>query len=193
MKKELEAMYDNPLVAEVRSDESIRGTKGAPIVLVEYSDFECPFCGRGYNTVMELLKKYDGKIQFMYKHLPLSFHQQAKISAQYYEAVRLQNPEMAWKFHDELYKDQGKLRNGEAYLKSIVKGLKGIDFKKVEKDINSKAVLDRIEADEKEAAKFGFQGTPGFLLNGVAVRGAYPVEYFDGIVEELKNRGKIKL
>src|SRR5690606_6690554 len=73
-RKKLEASFENPLVPEIRSDELIRGTKGAPIVVVEYSDFECPFCKRGYNTVVELLEKYKGKVQFVYKHLPLSFH-----------------------------------------------------------------------------------------------------------------------
>lgn len=60
-KKKLEESFDKPLVAEIRSDESIRGPKDAPLTLVEYSDFECPFCSRGYQTVMDLMKKYPGK------------------------------------------------------------------------------------------------------------------------------------
>ncbi|MBP9673901.1 MAG: thioredoxin domain-containing protein [Bacteriovoracaceae bacterium] len=191
-KKELEAKYDAPLQPLIRSDESIRGTKGAPLTLVEYSDFECPFCTRGYETVVKLLKKYEGKIQFVYKHLPLSFHPSAMISAQYYEAIRLQDAVKAQKFHDEIFQNQSKLRGGEAYLKTIAKKL-SVNMTKLATDLKSEAVKKRIEEDLKEAEKFGFQGTPGFLLNGIPVKGAYPAEHFDTIVEELKKRGKVVL
>ena len=191
-KKALQESFENPLQAEIRSDETIRGTKGAPLVLVEYSDFECPFCSRGFSTVMELMKKYEGKIQFIYKHLPLSFHQNAMISSQYYEAIRLQSDKKAAEFHDEIYKNQRKLQNGEKFLKSIAQKV-GADMSKLAKDINSEKVKNRIEADLEEAAKFGFQGTPGFLLNGVPVKGAYPISHFENIIEELKKRGKVKL
>lgn len=191
-KKALEESFNNPLVAEIRADESFRGNKDAQITLVEYSDFECPFCSRGFNTVQELLKKYEGKIRFVYKHLPLSFHPQAMPASQYYEAIRLQNPEKAWEFHDIIYKDQRKLQNGEAFLKATAKSLK-VDMDKLAKDIKSEAVQKRIDDDMAEAAKYGFQGTPGFLLNGIPVKGAYPTSHFDGLIEELKKRGKIKL
>ena len=64
---------------------------------------------------------------------------------------------------------------------------------KLAKDIKSDEVMNRIKQDQAEAAKFGFQGTPGFLLNGVPVKGAYPVSHFEGIVQELKKRGKVNL
>ncbi len=64
---------------------------------------------------------------------------------------------------------------------------------RLKKDLNSDAVTKRIEEDQKEAANFGMQGTPGFLLNGVPVRGAYPTEYFVQLVDELQKRGKLKL
>lgn len=191
-KKALEDSFNNPLVAELRADESFRGNKDAQITLVEYSDFECPFCSRGFNTVQELLKKYEGKIRFVYKHLPLSFHPQAMPASQYYEAIRLQDPAKAWKFHDEVYNNQRKLQNGEAFLKATAKSV-GADMNKLAKDIKSEAVQKRIDADMAEAAKFGFQGTPGFLLNGIPVKGAYPTSHFDGLIEELKKRGKISL
>ncbi len=191
-KKVLEESFNKPLTAEIRSDENIRGNKDAPITLIEYSDFECPFCSRGYNTVMELMQKYEGKIRFMYKHLPLSFHPQAMPAAQYYEAIRLQSPEKAWQFHDRVYKDQRKLQNGEAFLKGLAKELK-VDMNKLAKDIKSDEVQKRIDSDMAEAAKYGFQGTPGFLLNGIPVKGAYPTSHFDGLIEELKKRGKINI
>ncbi len=191
-KKKLEESFDKPLVAVIRSDESIRGPKDAPLTLVEYSDFECPFCSRGYQTVMELMAKYPGKIRCVYKHLPLSFHEQAMISAQYYEAIRLQDEKKAFNFHDEIFKNQAKLKNGAAFLDATAKKV-GADLAKVKKDINSQGVKDRIDADVKEAGSFGMQGTPGFLLNGVPVRGAYPADYFSGLIDELQKRGKVKL
>lgn len=191
-KKALEDSFNNPLQAEIRADESFRGNKDAPITLIEYSDFECPFCSRGFTTVMELMKKYDGKIRFAYKHLPLSFHPQAMPASQYYEAIRLQSPEKAWKFHDAIYTNQRALQNGEKFLEAEAKKL-GVDMAKLKKDVKSEAVQKRIDADMAEAAKFGFQGTPGFLLNGIPVKGAYPTSHFDGLIEELKKRGKITL
>jgi protein-disulfide isomerase len=191
-KKKLEESFDKPLVAEIRSDEIIRGVKGAPITLVEYSDFQCPFCSRGFETVQGILKKYEGKVQFVYKHLPLSFHDQAMISAQYYEAIRLQDPKKAVLFHDEIFKNQRKLSNGKAFLEATAKQV-GADLGKLKKDLDSDAVKNRIQADMKEAEKFGMQGTPGFIINGVPVRGAYPVEYFVGVIDELQKRGKLKL
>lgn len=191
-KKKLEDSFSNPLVANIRADESFRGSKDAPITLVEYSDFECPFCSRGYATVNELMKKYEGKVRFVYKHLPLSFHEHAMIAAQYYEAVRLQDEKKAFEFHDEIFRNQGKLKNGVAFLDATAKKV-GADLAKVKKDITSESIKKRIEEDMEEAAKFGIEGTPGFLLNGVPVRGAYPTEYFVGLIEELQKRGKIKL
>lgn len=191
-KKELEKLYDAPLSPKIRDDESIRGTKGAPIVLVEYSDFQCPFCVRGFETVTALLDEYKGKVQFIYKHLPLSFHQQAKLAAQYYEAVRLQNADKAFKFHDELFKQQTKIQKGEAFFKEVAKSV-GADMGKLAKDVNSEAVIGRVDEDMAEAAEFGMQGTPGFLINGIPVKGAYPKAHFDGIIAELQKRGKLKL
>lgn len=191
-KKALEASFENPLKPEIRSDESFRGNKDAQITLVEYSDFECPFCSRGYGTVRELLEKYKGNIRFVYKHLPLSFHPQAMPASQYYEAIRMQDEEKAWKFHDKIYENQRKLQNGESFLKSLAKEL-GVDMKRLAKDIKSEKVQERIDADMAEAAKFGFQGTPGFLLNGIPVKGAYPTSHFEGLIKELEKRGKVKL
>lgn len=190
-KKKLEESFDKPLEAKIHTD-AIRGPADAPITLVEYSDFECPFCTRGFKTVQELMEKYDGKIRFIYKHLPLSFHQQAMIASKYYEAIRLQSKEKAFKFHDAIFENQQGLRNGEKFLKDLAKKV-GADMNKIAKDLESEAVKKRIEEDMAEAASFDMQGTPGFLLNGVPVRGAYPAGEFVKIVEKLVEKGKLKL
>lgn len=191
-KKKLEASFNSPMVPAIRPGEVIRGTKGAPITLIEYSDFECPFCSRGYETVTKLLEKYKGKIQFVYKHLPLSFHQNAMPAAQYFEAIRLQSTKKAGLFHDGIFEDFSKIKSGEKFFKSIAKKL-GVNMSRLEADLESDAVKNRIKEDLAEAKKFGFQGTPGFLINGIPVKGAYPPAHFDGIIEELKKRGKLTL
>ena len=191
-KKKLEDSFNNPMKPQIRKDEYIRGTKGAPLTLIEYSDFECPYCSKGYQTVLALLKKYEGKIQFVYKHLPLSFHPNAMPASKYYEAIRLQDENKAGKFHDELFENFEKIRTGEKFFRYVAKKL-GVNMKKLEADLDSDIVKKRIDEDLAEAKKFGFQGTPGFLINGVPVKGAYPADYFDGVIEELKKRGKVNL
>jgi predicted DsbA family dithiol-disulfide isomerase len=86
-----------------------------------------------------------------------------------------------------MFENQDKLgdaKTAEDFFRQTVKDL-GLDVKKAEKDVNSQAVQDKIDADSKEGQEFGFNGTPGFLVNGVAVRGAYPPEYFDKIIKRL--------
>ena len=159
---------------------------------MEYSDFECPFCKRGFETVLSLLEKYKGKVQFIYKHLPLSFHQTAMIASQYYEAIRLQSEDKAIKFHDAIYDQQTGLRQGEKFLKSLAKKAK-VNMKRLAQDLKNPKVPKRIDEDLAEAKKFDFQGTPGFLLNGVPIKGAYPTKHFEMIVKKLQEKGKLVL
>lgn len=191
-KKKFEESFNNPMVPEITKDDVVRGTRGAPLVLVEYSDFECPFCKRGYETVNALLEKYKGKIQFVYKHLPLSFHPNAMPAAKYYEALRLQSHDKAGKFHDELFDNFEKIKLGEKFFKATAIKV-GADMNKLQKDLNSPEVKAAIDEDLAEAKKFGFQGTPGFLINGIPVKGAYPPSHFDTIIEQLKKKGKVKI
>lgn len=191
-REELTKSFENPLKPNIDKSDAIRGPRNAPLVLVEYSDFQCPFCSRGNQVVNQLISKYGDQIQLVYKHLPLSFHDKAMIAAQYFEAIKIQNEEKAFKFHDEIFKAQNKLSNGEKFLKEIAKNL-GIDMKKLESDLHSDKVLEQIKEHEAEAAKFGMQGTPGFILNGIPVRGAYPIEHFENIISELKKRGLVTL
>lgn len=194
--RKMEEAMESPFVPVVREDEIIRGTKDAPLVLVEYSDFECPFCKRGFETVKSLMDKYPGKIQFIYKHLPLSFHPQAMVASRYYEAIRLQDHQKAIKFHDLIFDNQKQLANGESFLKKMAKQA-GADLKNLEKNLTNKELLakidQRIQDDIQEAGKFGLKGTPGFLINGVPVRGAYPPQHFEQIINKLKEKGKVKL
>ena len=181
-RKELEDRIKNPLVPAISEKTRVRGNRNAKHTLVEYSDFQCPYCARGYQIVEALRKKHGDNLRVVFKNKPLPFHQQAMPAAQCFEAATLQSPEKAWAFHDKLFENQDKL--GEPFYKETAKAL-GLDVEKLEKDAQSQAVKDAIEADVKEASGFGFEGTPGFLLDGVPIRGAYPQEHFEDIIQKL--------
>ncbi|MBI4050989.1 MAG: thioredoxin domain-containing protein [Elusimicrobia bacterium] len=186
-KKEVDEAIKNPKKPKITGSTRIRGDKNAKYTLVEYSDFQCPYCSRGFQVVEELRKKYGKEIRFIYKHLPLDMHPQAMPAAQYLEAAGKQSPEKAWQFHDILFSNQGKL--GEPFFKETAQQL-GLNVEKLEKDAKSPEVKAMIETDIQEANSFGFTGTPGFLLNGVPLRGAYPVEHFDSIIQKIEQKKK---
>lgn len=193
--EKIESAFKNPLKANIRDDEAIRGTKNAPLVIVEYSDFECPYCAKGNKeTIQPLLKKYEGKIQLIYKHLPLSFHRNAKLAAQYYEAIRMQSNQLAFEFHDQIFENARKIKQGEKFLKAIAK-TSGVNMSKLTQTLKNKIniINARIKDDMDEAAKFDINGTPGFLVNGVPVKGAYPLSHFENIIQKLQQKGMLKL
>ena len=181
--KEQEQAFKNPMKAEIGANARVRGNADAPITIVEYSDFQCPYCKQGYANLEILRKKYGEKLRVVFKDFPLSFHPLAMPAAQWFEALALQSPEKAWAFHDSLFENQDKL--GEDYYVKLTKDL-GLDPVKAKKDAQSDAVKNKIEADTKEGKRFGMEGTPGYLVNGVPLRGAYPVEAFDQIIAKLQ-------
>lgn len=189
-KKSREAEFANPLKPEIDETRVIFGKKDAPVTIVEYSDFQCPYCGRGYQTVKQVLKEYDGKVRVIFKHLPLDFHPMALPAAKYFEAIAKQSHEKAEKFHDMVFENQGMLKDkGEAYFDEVAKKI-GADVKKAKADAKSEEIAKRIEADTEEAKKFNISGTPGFIINGVSLRGAYPFPAFKEIIDQHLNSKK---
>lgn len=186
MKAEQERMeeeFKNPKLAVVSEKRVVFGKKDAPVTIIEYSDFQCPYCSKGYETIKKVLKEYDGKVKVVYKHLPLDFHPLAEPAARYFEAIALQSHTKAEKFHDAVFEDQKGLGEGrEAFLERKAKSV-GADMAKLKKDLESSAVMETIKADMEEARKFDFSGTPGFLVGGVSLKGAYPFEEFKKIID----------
>ncbi|UXR64711.1 thioredoxin domain-containing protein [Bdellovibrio bacteriovorus] len=175
--------FKNPLQPAIEEGRVVFGPKDAKITIIEYSDFECPYCAKGHATVDEVMKAYPKDVRVIYKHLPLDFHPMAMPAAEYFEAIALQDHAKAEKFYNLVFENQGDLRTKkEGALKDFAKKV-GADLKKVEKDLKSEAVQKRIEADMEEARKFNFSGTPGFLINGVSLRGAYPFADFKEIID----------
>lgn len=179
-----EKEFANPLQPSVSDEKASKGPKDAPILLVEYSDFQCPFCQRGFKTVEKVLEEYKDKVRFVFKNLPLDFHPLAMPAAKRFEAIAMQSHEKAFKFHDEVFTNQDKLgTDGEKFLDAAAKKA-GADMAKMKKDMEGELVKKRIADDMEEAKKFGMSGTPGFIVGGVSVRGAYPFEEFKKIIDK---------
>jgi protein-disulfide isomerase len=175
--------FKNPLKPEIEDNRAIWGPKDAKITIVEYSDFQCPYCARGYQTLQEVKKAYPNQIRFVFKHLPLEMHPKAMPAAKYFEAIARQSAEKAYKFHDMVFSNQGELNaRGEDFLKDTAKKA-GADMAKLKKDLADPTLMDRINKDTAEAQKYGFTGTPGFIVNGVSLRGAYPFSEFKSIID----------
>jgi len=181
----MEEEFKNPKKPVIDDKHAIFGNKNAPVTIVVYSDFECPYCSRGYQTIKQVEKEYGDKVRVVYKELPLDIHPMAMPAAKYLEAVLMQDPKKAEKFHDLVYENQKDLREGrEKFLKDAVKKVGG-NVAKAEKDANSDSVAANIKADMEEAQKFEFSGTPGYLVNGVSIRGAYPFPEFKKIIDRV--------
>lgn len=178
----LEEDLKNPRKVAVDEKRAIRGPKSAPILLVTYSDFQCPYCRQGYQIAEDLRKKHGDKIRFVFKNLPLNFHPLAMPAAKRFEAIAMQSPDKAFKFHDEIFQNQQRLQN-EKYLDEVARKV-GADMARLQRDMESNTVRERIEADVAEARKLEIRGTPGFVLNGVVVRGALPLAHFEQILEK---------
>ncbi len=181
--------FANPLKPVIEEGRAIHGPADAKVTIVEYSDFECPYCSRGYQSMKEVLKAYPNQIRLVFKHLPLDFHPKALPAAKFFEAVARQSAEKAYKFHDNVFENQGDLRSkGEVFMKEAAKKA-GADMKQLDKDLADPKLMDRINADMEEAKKFSFSGTPGFLINGVSLRGAYPFSEFKTIIDRHLGQG----
>ena len=158
----------------------IFGNKNAKIMIVVFSDFQCPFSKRGADTLHALKQKYGNDLMYVYKNLPLPFHPEAMPAAKAALAAGRQGK--FYEFHDKLYEKQGEI--GEALYVQIAKDL-GLNMQKFNADRNSPEIEAQVKADAEQANKLGFNGTPGFAVNGVKVLGAYPQEHFEKVINAL--------
>lgn len=182
--KKREEEFANPKTPEIAQGRAFKGAKDAPITIVEYSDFQCPFCKRGHSTMEQVLKEYDGKVRVVFKNFPIErIHPLALPASKYYEAIALQDIDKANKFKAVIFDNQEDLNGkGEKFLEEAAKKV-GANLARIKKDLESEEVQKRIDADRAEAEKFGFSGTPGYLINGVSLKGAYPFEDFKEIID----------
>lgn len=178
-----EAEFKNPLKPVISDSRPSLGLVNAPITIVEYTDFQCPYCARGYQTMEKVRETYGDKVKIIVKHLPLSNHPMAVPAAERFEALMLIDADKAWAFYHQIFAKQDQLNGGqEKFLDATVKSVGG-DLAKVKKLMASEKVQSLIRADMEEAERFAIQGTPGFIVAGVSVRGAYPFETFKNIID----------
>lgn len=176
-KAEIEDQFKNPAKIDI-SGSPVKGPAGAKVTIVEFSDFQCPYCRRGYETMEQVAKQYPNDVKIVFKHFPLPFHNEAEPASKAAWAAQQQGK--FWEYHEELFKNQDKL--GSEYYVELAKSLK-LDVEKFKKDMASEAAAKQVKTDMEIGQKNGIQGTPGFFVNGVAVKGAYPAEHFKGIID----------
>ena len=175
--QELEDQFKNPVKIEV-GNSPVTGAKDAKVTIIEFSDFQCPFCKRGKDTMEQILKAYPNDVRVVFKHMPLSFHKMAKPCALATIAAGKQGK--FWEMHNEFFDNQGSL--SDEFIVATAKKL-GLNIDKVNADRGSKAAEEQLNADIALAGKNGISGTPGFFVNGVAVKGAYPFDHFKKIID----------
>ena len=163
---------------------AVLGNPRAPITIVEYTDFECPFCRRERDVLAELFKHYGDSIRLVVKQMPVTeLHPHAMDGALMFEAVARQNPNSAYKLYDDLYEHQERFaRDGQRYLEQAIARI-GVDVPRALRDQRSDALRAVVAADMAEGRAFGFTGTPGFLINGVSLEGTHPAEAFERIID----------
>ncbi len=186
MREEWERQAANPLTPVIDPGRPRLGPANAPITIVEYSDFECPYCSQASETVHDLLEKYPELLNLYYKHLPLKSHDNALTAAEYYEAAALQGHDKAWLLYERFFGNQEELSaKGEEWILGQAAEL-GLDVELLKADAGSPALLERIQADTLEARDFGAKGTPFFIVGGVALFGAMPEEGFEELISYLR-------
>lgn len=175
--QELENQFKNPVKIEV-GNSPVTGAKNAKVTIIEFSDFQCPYCKRGKDTMEQVLKAYPNDVRVVFKHMPLGFHKMAKPCALATIAAGKQGK--FWEMHTAFFDNQGSL--SEEFIVDTAKKL-GLNIDKFNTDRASAEATKQLEEDIALAGKNGISGTPGFFVNGVAVKGAYPFDHFKKIID----------
>ena len=156
-----------------------KGSKNSPVTLIEYSDYECPYCARAEATIKDVLDEYGSKIYFVYKDFPLPFHNNAQKAAEASRCALEQNK--YWEYHDALFKNQQSLDTNS--LKTYAKSL-GLDEAKFSECLDSNKYTEKVKQDMEEGQSKGVTGTPTFFVNGKMLVGAQPFDAFKEIIDK---------
>ena len=186
LRKELFAKNDvvillDPPRVEVALGEGtpMRGPLTAPVVLVEYTDYQCPYCTRIQPTINALRERYGDQLLHVFKNLPLPMHAQAQLAGE--ASLCAQDQGKFWEFHDWLFANQRNLSQETMVAQA---GVLEMDTELFTACIDQKTYTQKVKDDMKEARSFGFTGTPAFLINGRSVTGAQPIEAFEAIIDK---------
>lgn len=170
-------------------DDAVMGNKDAKVTIVEFSDYECPFCKRHQTQVWPKIKeKYidTGKVKYVFRDFPLAFHEpiatQEALAAEC--AGDMGGDEMYYKYHDELFattKSNKGLEQSQLYEIAADLALDAAEFKEC---LDTEKFKAEVEKDMADGAKYGVTGTPGFFINGWFIKGAYPFSEFEKFIEQ---------
>jgi protein-disulfide isomerase len=169
-------------------DAPARGGAEPKVTIIEFTDFQCPFCGRVNVTLEQLRKDYGNDVALIFRHNPLPFHANAMPAALAAEAARAQGK--FWEMHDKLFANQTSLDRPdlEKYAQEV-----GLDLAAFKQSIDAGKGRDRIQRDMDEAVKFDAIGTPNFFINGRNFRGAQPIEGFKKVINDEIKKADAKL
>lgn len=163
----------------VSPSDPVKGNPQAKITIVEFSDFQCPFCGNVEPTLKKILETYGDQVKLVYKNYPLPFHENAENAALATLCAKEQGK--FWEYHDKLFDNQDSLKVDDLKKYASDLGLNTQDFNSC---LAGKKYKSQIEVDVMEANKVGVRGTPAFFINGRSLYGAQPFEKFQEIIEE---------
>lgn len=150
------------LKPNVSKTDHAQGNLDADLVIVEYGDYQCPYCGAAYPVLKELMKEFGSQIKFVFRNFPLSeMHQYARPAALAAEAANLQGK--FWEMHDAIYENQQDLN--ESFLVKLAEQLK-LNIPQFEKDRGSTELANKVDADFESGIVSGVNGTPSFFVNG---------------------------
>jgi protein-disulfide isomerase len=172
-------MLDPPRLKVATANAPSRGPAAAPIVMIEFSDFQCPFCLRAHATVEQVLAKYGDRIHFVYRHFPLPSHPNARPAAE--AAACAADQGKFWPYHDRLFAQPPRLSEGD--LKKHAAEL-GLDTSRFDTCYDAHKFTAQIDADVKEAEEAGVNATPTFFINGRMLSGALPFEAFQRVIDD---------
>jgi protein-disulfide isomerase len=149
--------------------DHVRGALDAPVTLVEYGDFQCPYCGDAYPVVHELLERFGDRLRFVFRHMPLrDLHPRAQLAAEAAEAAAAQG--RFWEMHDRLFTHQ--LQLSEAQLRGHAEAI-GLDVERFDRELRAGVHAARVEEDYDTGVRSGIPSTPRFFVNGVIHLGSH--------------------
>lgn len=166
------------LTVPVSGRDHADGPATAPVTLVEYGDFECPYCGQAYPIVKELQRRLGDRLRFVYRHFPLSnLHPNAQRAAESSEAAAAQGK--FWEMHDALFENQRSLDAGLERLAREV----GLDVERWSSEMAQHTHARKVREDFMSGVRSGVNGTPTFYINGVRHDGAYDLATLEAAIE----------
>lgn len=174
-----------PVKAVDEKADHILGPKNAKVTLIEYSDFQCPYCNRHYSTLKQLMKDYPNDVRLVYRHYPLSFHENAQKLAEGSEcAAELGGNDAFFKYHDKVFEAMAAGTFTASNIISFGKDI-GLDEGKFKSCVDSGKYAAKVSKDMQEGAAAGVEGTPATFVNGNLVSGAVPLAAFKTEIDSI--------